>query len=127
MRDGDQTGLWHKLEKGTAYVHILLPGAFNTDSRALHRTALFVGQVPWLGVYLGHIPGAAGAVNEFLEYSRDQAMKRLARGAITRDLFHYLVCRLWYTLIVAISSQFFTTGQRGPSEERAASYGPAAQ
>ena len=100
---------------------------FDTNSRAVYRTALFVGQVPWLGVYLGHIPGAAGAVNEFLEYSRDQAMKRLARGAITRDLFHYLVGRLWYTFIAPISSQSFITGQRGSSEERATSYGPVAQ
>ena len=47
--------------------------------------------LPWLGVYLGKIPSAAGAMVAFQENARRLAKERLERGSETRDLYHYLV------------------------------------
>ena len=56
-----------------------------------HRIAFHLGQIPWLGICLGYIPGAAGPLNMLLEHGRSLAKKRVARGSSSRDLFYYLV------------------------------------
>ncbi|TBU27634.1 high nitrogen upregulated cytochrome P450 monooxygenase 2 [Dichomitus squalens] len=71
MQEGDRDNIWALLEKGIV-------------------AGLFIGQVPWLGIYLGYIPGATGPINTLLDYGREQSMKRVAQGSITRDLFYYL-------------------------------------
>lgn len=50
-----------------------------------------LAQLPWLGVYLGYIPGAASKLTALLNIARDLAMKRLKRGSTKPDLFYYLV------------------------------------
>ncbi|RDX41710.1 high nitrogen upregulated cytochrome P450 monooxygenase 2 [Lentinus brumalis] len=71
LRDGDRNNVWSVIDDGM-------------------RVASFLGHIPWLSVYLGHIPGAAGPLNKLLASGWDFAGKRIARGSHTRDLFHYL-------------------------------------
>ncbi|KAI0752497.1 high nitrogen upregulated cytochrome P450 monooxygenase 2 [Daedaleopsis nitida] len=71
MRDGDRNNVWSIIEGGMV-------------------AAKFLSQVPWLGIYVGYIPGAAGPLNKLMEGGRQLAAKRLARGSTTHDLFHYL-------------------------------------
>ncbi len=47
--------------------------------------------VPWLGVYMGYIPGAAKALATLHQTGTRFVLERLERGSTTRDLFHYLV------------------------------------
>lgn len=60
-------------------------------SQSVSRIANFLGQIPWLGAYLGYIPGVVGPLNMLLEYAQKEMTKRLAEGSSTRDLFYYLV------------------------------------
>ncbi len=53
---------------------------------------MFLGHVPWLGVYLGYIPPAVSQLKRLLSRGEELAAQRLAQGSTTRDLFHYLVC-----------------------------------
>ena len=57
----------------------------------IYRVAFHLGQLPWLGIYLGYIPGAGGPLNVLLEHGRKETRKRVARGSSARDLFYYLV------------------------------------
>ncbi|PIL25572.1 cytochrome P450 [Ganoderma sinense ZZ0214-1] len=71
LNEGDKNNVWAVLDKGMAL-------------------ATFFGHVPWLGVYVGHIPGAAWPLNSLHRHGEKCAAKRLARGSTTSDLFHYL-------------------------------------
>ncbi|PIL28305.1 cytochrome P450 [Ganoderma sinense ZZ0214-1] len=71
MKEGDTDNIWRLVEKGT-------------------EIAFHLGQLPWLGIYLGYVPGASGPVNIVLEHSRTLTKKRIAEGSSTRDLFYYL-------------------------------------
>ncbi|PIL28313.1 cytochrome P450 [Ganoderma sinense ZZ0214-1] len=71
MRDGDKGDIWAMVDKGA-------------------EIGFHLGQIPWLGIYLGYIPGAGGPLNLLLEHGRQQTKKRIARGSSTRDLFYYL-------------------------------------
>ena len=52
---------------------------------------MFFSSMPWLGVYVGHIPFAAAPLNALLSRGRELAQARVNRGSTVRDLFHYLV------------------------------------
>ncbi|PIL28304.1 cytochrome P450 [Ganoderma sinense ZZ0214-1] len=71
MHDGDEGNIWAMVDKGA-------------------QIAFHLGQVPWLGIYVGHIPGAGGPLNLLLEHGRALTKTRVARGSSTRDLFYYL-------------------------------------
>ena len=47
--------------------------------------------MPWLGVYVGKIPGATGNLQILLDHCVRFTMARVQRGSDTKDLFHYLV------------------------------------
>ena len=53
--------------------------------------ATILAQVPWLGLYVAHIPAAVKALDAFLQLGKEFATRRIERGSITPDLFHYLV------------------------------------
>ncbi|KAI1791472.1 high nitrogen upregulated cytochrome P450 monooxygenase 2 [Ganoderma leucocontextum] len=71
LNEGDRNNVWAVLDKGMAL-------------------AAFFAHVPWLGVYVGHIPGAAWPLNSLHRHGEKCAAKRLAQGSTTSDLFHYL-------------------------------------
>ncbi|TFK81542.1 high nitrogen upregulated cytochrome P450 monooxygenase 2 [Polyporus arcularius HHB13444] len=71
LQDGDANNVWRVLEEGVV-------------------PATFLGQVPWLGLYVAHLPAAVKALDAFLHLGKDFAMRRIERGSITPDLFHYL-------------------------------------
>ncbi|RPD60593.1 high nitrogen upregulated cytochrome P450 monooxygenase 2 [Lentinus tigrinus ALCF2SS1-7] len=48
------------------------------------------GQLPWLGIYVGRIPGAARKLTTLWNTARELAKKRLERGSTKPDLFYYL-------------------------------------
>ena len=66
------------------------------DSRAhlRARIATFFGQLPWLGIYVGKIPGATGNLKILLDHCISFTNARVKRGSEKKDLFHYLVRRL---------------------------------
>ena len=90
LRDGDTNHVWSIIERGMVYVPDLAPIA-SMINICYRRFATFLAQVPWLGIYVGHIPGAAGPLNTLMDSGRQFAARRLARGSSTRDVFHYLV------------------------------------
>ena len=53
--------------------------------------AVFFSRVPWLGPYVGYIPGAGRALGALQSRCREFTMQRIQRGSNSRDLFHYLV------------------------------------
>ena len=53
--------------------------------------AYFLGQIPWLGIYLGHLPGVGGGISVVLAQCRKETAKRLASESSNRDLLYYLV------------------------------------
>ncbi|RDX52351.1 high nitrogen upregulated cytochrome P450 monooxygenase 2 [Lentinus brumalis] len=71
LNDGDRDNMW------------------TTISDAM-KIAMFLGHVPWLGVYLGYIPPAVSQLKRLLSRGEELAAQRLAQGSTTRDLFHYL-------------------------------------
>ncbi|KAI0690130.1 high nitrogen upregulated cytochrome P450 monooxygenase 2 [Cerioporus squamosus] len=71
LRDGDENNVWALLDHGVVL------GAFFCH-------------LPWLGPYVGSIPGAAGPLSTLMAHARRFAMARIQRGSSTRDLFHYL-------------------------------------
>ncbi|TFK79340.1 high nitrogen upregulated cytochrome P450 monooxygenase 2, partial [Polyporus arcularius HHB13444] len=71
LEEGDQNNVWSVLEEGVV-------------------PATFMGQVPWLGLYVAHIPAAVKALDAFLQLGKEFATRRMERGSITPDLFHYL-------------------------------------
>ncbi|KAM5536552.1 hypothetical protein V8D89_009829 [Ganoderma adspersum] len=71
MQEGDKSDIWAMVDKGA-------------------EVAFYLGQIPWLGICLGYIPGAGGPLNMLLEHGRTLAKKRVARGSSARDLFYYL-------------------------------------
>ncbi|PIL27952.1 hypothetical protein GSI_15693 [Ganoderma sinense ZZ0214-1] len=71
LQNGDNNAIWATVGKGS-------------------QVATFLGQIPWLGVYLGHVPGITGPLNVLLEYAQKETTRRLAQGSSTRDLFYYL-------------------------------------
>ena len=64
----------------------------STRSHLHLSLATFFAHVPWLGIYVGYIPGAATALNALLAKGREFAQARVNRGSTIPDLFHYLVC-----------------------------------
>lgn len=61
------------------------------------RIGTFFSHVPWLGILVGHIPGAGGPLNTLLAQGRELATDRIRRGATKPDLFYYLVrMRMYY-------------------------------
>ena len=103
LRDGDTNHVWSIIERGMVYVPDLAPIASMTDV-CYRRFATFLAQVPWLGIYVGHIPGAAGPLNTLMDSGRQFAARRLARGSSTRDVFHYLVSMLLSVCDVVITA-----------------------
>ncbi|PIL26841.1 cytochrome P450 [Ganoderma sinense ZZ0214-1] len=71
LQNGDSNAIWATVGKGS-------------------QVATFLGQIPWLGVYLGYIPGITGLLKVLLEYALNETTRRLAQGSSTRDLFYYL-------------------------------------
>nr|VWO94473.1 Cytochrome P450 monooxygenase AKT7 (EC (AK-toxin biosynthesis protein 7) [Ganoderma boninense] len=71
LQNGDSKDIWTTVGKGS-------------------QVATFLGQVPWLGVYLGYVPGITGPLNMLLEYAQKETERRLAEGTSIRDLFYYL-------------------------------------
>ncbi|RDX42005.1 high nitrogen upregulated cytochrome P450 monooxygenase 2 [Lentinus brumalis] len=71
LRDGDKESVFAVMEHG-----LMVAGAL-----------MFV---PWLGVYMGYIPGAAKALTALHRTGTKFVVDRLERGSTTRDLFHYL-------------------------------------
>lgn len=57
--------------------------------------ATFFGHVPWLGVYIGKIPAAAGKLGALLKSCAECTKARMQRGSKTKDLFYYLVVILF--------------------------------
>ncbi|PIL22998.1 cytochrome P450 [Ganoderma sinense ZZ0214-1] len=72
MCAGDRGNIWGLADKGA-------------------EIAYFLGQIPWLGVYLGYVLGAAGPVRVVVEHCRKETARRLARGTSSRDLLSYLI------------------------------------
>ncbi|KAI0682151.1 high nitrogen upregulated cytochrome P450 monooxygenase 2 [Cerioporus squamosus] len=71
LQEGDKNNVWRVLEEGVV-------------------PATFMAQVPWLGLYVAHIPAAVKALDAFLQLGKEFAMRRIERGSTTPDLFHYL-------------------------------------
>ncbi|TFK89227.1 high nitrogen upregulated cytochrome P450 monooxygenase 2 [Polyporus arcularius HHB13444] len=71
LRDGEHTNAFRMLQRGMSIASVFT-------------------QVPWLGVYVGHIPGAGAPLRALHKVARTFAAKRLERGSSARDLFHYL-------------------------------------
>ena len=96
LRDGDKNHIWSVLHDSMVYVPVSVPqwGACSPFS----RIATFLGHVPWLGVYIGHIPGSAASLNLLISHGRKLAQERVNRGAKRHELFH---CRA-YTLVPAM-------------------------
>ena len=55
------------------------------------RVGTFLAHVPWLGVYLSHIPLAVRPLEILIQHCRGLTEQRIKRGSMRRDLFHYLV------------------------------------
>ncbi len=62
-----------------------------SDNISMCSLGAFFCHVPWLGPYVGSIPGAAGPLSTLMGHARRFAAARIQRGSSTRDLFHYLV------------------------------------
>ncbi|KAM5541672.1 hypothetical protein V8D89_004653 [Ganoderma adspersum] len=71
MCGGDRGNIWAIADKGA-------------------EIAYFLGQIPWLGAYLGYLPGVGGAVSAAWEHCRKKTIKRLERGSSRRELLYYL-------------------------------------
>ncbi|TFK89225.1 high nitrogen upregulated cytochrome P450 monooxygenase 2 [Polyporus arcularius HHB13444] len=71
LREGDKESVFSVMEHG-----LMVAGALML--------------VPWLGVYMGYIPGAAKALATLHQTGTRFVLERLERGSTTRDLFHYL-------------------------------------
>ena len=61
------------------------------DTQSSYRAAAFLGNVPWLGSYLGQIPALVRPLHTFVTHGKNAMVKRMARGSTIRDLFHHLV------------------------------------
>ncbi|KAI0717814.1 cytochrome P450 [Cerioporus squamosus] len=71
LRGGDHSSIWRIIEDGMIF-------------------ATFFAKVPWLGVYVGRISGAARPLQTLHAISRKLVYERLKIGTKSRDLFHYL-------------------------------------
>ncbi|KAI0761269.1 high nitrogen upregulated cytochrome P450 monooxygenase 2 [Trametes elegans] len=71
LRNGDTKNLWRSIE----------------DAQSI---ATFLGNVPWLGVYLGYLPFASATVHKVITYCRTFTLQRLQHPSQRRDIFHYL-------------------------------------
>ncbi|KAI0641498.1 high nitrogen upregulated cytochrome P450 monooxygenase 2 [Trametes meyenii] len=71
LRDGDKDSIWATMETSWP-------------------AATFLGNVPWLGPYVGYLPAASASVNRMLSYCRTFTLERIKRGSIRKDVFHYL-------------------------------------
>ena len=60
---------------------------------------MFLSHIPWIGDYLGSFPPIAGRVYRVVTYCEGLTKKRLERGSIKKDLYHYLVCISHPTLL----------------------------
>ncbi|RPD68192.1 high nitrogen upregulated cytochrome P450 monooxygenase 2 [Lentinus tigrinus ALCF2SS1-7] len=74
LQEGDQTNVWRVI--------------YEADTPL--SPATFLAQVPWLGLYVAHIPAAVKALDTFLQLGKEFAMRRIKKGSTTPDLFHYL-------------------------------------
>jgi hypothetical protein len=57
----------------------------------LHRTALVLSHVPWLGKYYVKLPGIGEDLKKFRMFCQERATLRRSQGSQSKDLFHYLV------------------------------------
>ncbi|RPD60598.1 high nitrogen upregulated cytochrome P450 monooxygenase 2 [Lentinus tigrinus ALCF2SS1-7] len=71
IRDGGHNNVFSVLEEGMI-------------------AAATLSQLPWLGIYLGFVPGVARKLTAMIRTMADLSIKRLERGSTTRDLFYYL-------------------------------------
>ncbi|KAL1948858.1 hypothetical protein VTO73DRAFT_10664 [Trametes versicolor] len=71
LRDGDMTDIWHTMEQGWP-------------------AATFLSHVPWLGLYFARLPVVSASVASLLSYCREFTLQRIQRGAVRKDVFHYL-------------------------------------
>ncbi|RPD53820.1 high nitrogen upregulated cytochrome P450 monooxygenase 2 [Lentinus tigrinus ALCF2SS1-6] len=71
LREGDANNVWRILDEGM-------------------KVGTLLAHVPWLGVYLSHVPLATGALNVLIAHCRKLTIQRIERGATRKDLFHYL-------------------------------------
>ena len=55
------------------------------------RISTFFGQMPWLGIYIGKIPGATGNLKVLLDRCVSFTIARVKRASEKKDLFYYLV------------------------------------
>ena len=94
----DRGNVWSVIEDAMLCVHTITSSERCSACGDLHINCLlsdsiatFFGHVPWLGVYVGKIPGATGSLEVLLSNSIQRATARLKRGSERKDLFHYLV------------------------------------
>ncbi|TBU38266.1 high nitrogen upregulated cytochrome P450 monooxygenase 2 [Dichomitus squalens] len=71
LRDGDDANVWKVLDEGMV-------------------AGTFLGHVPWLGVYLSHIPAAVAPLHTLISHCKALTSKRIQNVSSRRDLFHYL-------------------------------------
>ncbi|KAI0706673.1 high nitrogen upregulated cytochrome P450 monooxygenase 2 [Earliella scabrosa] len=71
LKEGDTNHVWSIVEEGLVLSHLF-------------------AHLPWLGVYVGKIPGAAGSLDTLFSFAREFASQRLRHGSASPDLFHYL-------------------------------------
>ncbi|KAG2005799.1 cytochrome P450 [Coprinopsis cinerea AmutBmut pab1-1] len=71
MSEGDVDGAWKRMEDGLA-----LPA--------------IAGQIPWLMPMLNTLPFVTAKKDEFKDFGRHHALKRIAMNKTTNDLFYYL-------------------------------------
>ncbi|RDX50601.1 high nitrogen upregulated cytochrome P450 monooxygenase 2 [Lentinus brumalis] len=71
LQERDNSNVWRVLDEGM-------------------KVGTLLAHVPWLGVYLSHIPLATGALDILISHCRMLTTQRVQRGATQKDLFHYL-------------------------------------
>ncbi|TCD68525.1 hypothetical protein EIP91_010581 [Steccherinum ochraceum] len=71
MRDGDVHGLMHRMDAGI-------------------KAAILVESLPWLSFYMEKVPSMVAKFRQLREQGAQRARQRILRGALTKDLFHYL-------------------------------------
>ncbi|KAF8954023.1 cytochrome P450 [Flammula alnicola] len=72
MAQGDVSGLWHLLEAG-------------------QKNAIFMSQVPWLGILFLRYPNFAEDLKAFRAHARTRAVLRKQSGSPHKDIFYHLM------------------------------------
>ncbi|KAI0808336.1 cytochrome P450 [Fomes fomentarius] len=71
LQGGDENNVWKILDEGMVIGTLL-------------------AHVPWLGIYLSHIPLATGPLDTLISHCRNLTKQRIQRGSTRKDLFHFL-------------------------------------